>query len=161
MLINPIDIMIVLFLVLVAFFGYKNGFIVEIKKTFSLITGIILTNLIIKNLSQQFYFLSNRVDILFIFIFLTILILLILLITFILNIFIEQIDEIHIDKYLNFLLGSTIGMIRGIIILSVLIFIFDTTPIDSSSKEKLYAKVETKSLLFKQCNSLKNLLFKN
>ena len=41
------------------------------------------------------------------------------------------------------------------------IFIFDTTPIDSSSKDKLYIKVEEKSLLFKQCNNLKNLLFKN
>ena len=80
-------------------------------------------------------------------------------ISFIINFMLEQIDNIAIDKYLNILLGATIGIIKGIVIITLLIFVFDTTPIEKQTKVKFYEKIELKSLFFKQCNDLKKLLF--
>ena len=158
---NPIDIMIVIILITFMFFGFRNRFLSEIKKNISLVIGIILTNLIIENLSKQFYFLNQKTDIIYLSIFLIILILIILLVSFIFNILIEQMDDLNLDKYLDIVLGSSLGMIKGIITITLLIFIFDTTPIDKKSREKLYDKVQSKSILFKQCKDFKNLLFKN
>ena len=56
---NPIDIVIILFLFLNLYFGYKNGFLKELKKNVSIIISIILSSLIITNLSNQFYFLKK------------------------------------------------------------------------------------------------------
>ena len=102
---NPIDIVIILFLLLNMFFGYKNGLLNELKKNISIIVSIILTSLIINNLSNQFYFLKNQVDIFFLSSFLLIFILLVLFIGFILDIIIEQIDD-YLSQY-NFVRTET------------------------------------------------------
>lgn len=157
---NPIDIVIILFLLLNMFFGYKNGLLNELKKNISIIVSIILTCLIINNLSNQFYFLKNQVDIFFLSSFLLIFILLVLFIGFFLDIIIEQIDDLSIDKHLNLAIGSTLGIIKGIVLISLLIFIFDTTPIEEHNKQKIYSKIQEESLFFEQCLNIKSLLFK-
>ena len=88
---NPIDIVIILFLFSNMYFGYKNGFLKELKKNVSIIISIILSSLIINNLSNQFYFLKNSVDIFYLSSFLLVFILLVLFIGFILDIIISSI----------------------------------------------------------------------
>ena len=156
--INPIDILLVAVLLLTMFFGYKNGVIIEFKKTVSLLGSIMLSNMIIKSLSNKFYFLKAEVDIFYLSTFLIILILLMLSISFIIDMVIEESEDLVIDKYANLGLGSLLGIIRGAIIISLLLFVFDTTPIEKDSKDSLYNKLQNKSILFKQFNNLKSLI---
>ena len=156
---NPIDIVIILFLFSNLYFGYKNGFLKELKKNISILISIILSSLIINNLSNQFYFLKKSIDIFYLSSFLLVFILLVLFIGFILDIIIEQIDDLHIDKHMNLAIGGALGIIRGILLIILLIFIFDTTPIEQHNKEKIYTKIQNDSLFFEQCLNIKDLLF--
>jgi len=157
---NPVDIVIILFLFLNMYFGYKNGLLKELKKNVSIIISIVLSSLIISNLANQFYFLRNSIDIFYLSSFLLVFILLVLFIGFILDIIIEQIDDLNIDKHMNLAIGAALGIIRGIVLITLLIFIFDTTPIEEHNKQKIYTKIQNDSLFFEQCLNIKNLLFK-
>ena len=159
--ISPLDIFLVIFSILFGLLGIKNGIISESKKTISLLCAIILTNIITVNLSKQLYFLNNRTDVMSLGVFLIILTLNVLLLGFILDFVIEQIDDLNINKYANYLIGCTLGIIKGIILTALLIFIFDSTPVDNQYKDIVYQKIEKESLLFKQYNNLKSILFKN
>ena len=61
--INPLDILLVVFLLITLYIGYKNGAIIEFKKTVSLLGSIILSSIIIKNLAKKIYFLQSETDI--------------------------------------------------------------------------------------------------
>ena len=158
---NPIDIIIVIFLICMALWGGKNGLIVELKKTFSFIVAIFASNIIIKNLSSQFSFLNKQTDISFLGSFLVIFIISALLLGFIIDLIIEQSDDFDIDKYLNKLIGCALGVVKGIVVISLTLFVFDTTPIDQGSKDKIYSKISDKSIFIEQCNDLKELIFKD
>ena len=73
---------------------------------------------------------------------------------------IEESDEFIIDKYTNISVGALIGIIRGAFTISLILFIFDTTPIDQASKESIYNKIQGKSILFEKFNSLKDVILK-
>ena len=115
---NPIDIIIIVFLLGMAMFGYRNALILEIKKTFALIAAIFISNVIINNLSSQFNFLKNQTDISFLSSFLVIFVISLLLLGFIIDLIIEQSDDFEIDKYLDKLIGATLGIIKGIVIIT-------------------------------------------
>ena len=159
MILNPIDIILIITLLTFVIFGYKNGLLIELQKTISLLLGIILTGIILNKLSFKFIFLQSKVDILYLSCFLITMVITILIVNFLLNVIMERIDLNEIDFYLNIFLGATIAFIKGIIIISLLIFIFDTTPIEKHNKDKIYNKLQSESLFFKQCHKLKNLLF--
>ena len=158
--INPLDILLVVFLFITIFIGYKNRAIIEFKKTVSLLGSIMLSNMIIKSLSEKIYFLKSGIDIFYLSAFLIIFILVILAISFIFDIIIEESDEMIIEKYADLGIGSFLGLIRGIIIVTLLLFIFDTTPIEKKVKESIYNKIQNKSILFEQFNYLKSILLK-
>ena len=159
--INPLDILLVVFLLLAIFLGFKNGVIIEFKKTVSLLGSIILSNIIIKNLAKKIYFLQSETDIFYLSSFLIIFILILLGISFIFDMIIEESDEMIIDKYVNFGFGSFLGLVRGTIIISLLLFIFDTTPIEKHVKESINNKIQNKSILLEQFNYLKSILLKD
>ena len=159
--INPLDILIIAFLVLTMLIGLNNKFIITIKKTFSIFLALILSGLITKNLSELFFFLNTKTDIYYLLTFLVILVLLSLIISFIIDIIIEQSNDMKIDNETDKFLTLIFGLIKGIIILVLIIFIFDTTPIDTKNKELLYQKVQSKSALFKHLNNLKEILLKD
>lgn len=158
--INPLDILLVAFLLITIFIGYKNRAIIEFKKTVSLLGSIMLSNMIIKSLSKKIYFLKSGIDIFYLTAFLIIFILIILAISFIFDMIIEESDEMIIDKYADLGIGSFLGLIRGTIIVTLLLFIFDTTPIENKVKESIYNKIQNKSILFEQFNHLKSILLK-
>ena len=159
--INPLDILIIVFLGTTIFIGLNNKFIITLKKTFSLFLALILSNLISKNLSEYLFFLNTKTDIYYLVTFLVILVLLSIIISFIIDIIIEQSNEIVIEDGIDKFLTLAIGLVKGVIILILIIFIFDTTPIDKQNKDLIYKKIETKSFLFQHLINLKEILLKD
>ena len=159
--INPLDILIIVFLISTMLIGLNNKFIITFKKTFSIFLALILSNLITKNLSNLLFFLNTKTDIYYLITFLVILVLTSLIISFIIDIIIEQSNEILIDEGTDKLLTLISGFIKGIIILVLIIFIFDTTPIDKENKDLIYKRVQNKSSLFQYFNNLKEILLNN
>ena len=159
--INPLDILIIVFLGATIFIGLNNKFIITLKKTFSLFLALILSNLISKNLSEYLFFLNTKTDIYYLVTFLVILVLLSIIISFIIDIIIEQSNEIVIEDGIDKFLTLAIGLVKGVIILILIIFIFDTTPIDKENKDLIYKKIETKSFLFQHLINLKEILLKD
>ena len=159
--INPLDILIIVFLGATIFIGLNNKFIITLKKTFSLFLALILSNLIIKNLSEYMFFLNTKTDIYYLVMFLVILVLLSIIISFVIDISIEQSKEVVIEDGIDKFLTLAIGLVKGVIILILIIFIFDTTPIDKQNKDLIYKKIETKSFLFQHLINLKEILLKD
>ena len=157
---SPIDIIIIVFIFFISLIGYKNAYTRNISKIFNLLISIILTNLILSNLSTQFLFLRNSQDFIFLSLYLIIFIIFMTLIGFIGELIIEQINEIKIELYLDRGISIIIGIIKGFVLISFLIFIFDMIPyLSTESRNTVYTKFETKSFLFKPCNNLKEILF--
>ena len=159
--INPLDILIIVFLISTMLVGLNNKSIITLKKTFSIFLALILSNLITKNLSELILFLNTRTGIFYLITFLVILVLLSLIISFVIDIIIEQSNEILIDEGTDKFLTLVLGFIKGVIILVLIIFIFDTTPIDKVNKELIYKKVQNKSSLFQHLNNLEGMLLKD
>ena len=158
--INPLDILLIAFLIITALLGCKNGVVIEFKKTISLISSLTLSNIIVKQLANKFYFLKSGVDIFYLSTFLIIFILIILAISFIIDMIIDDSEEFMIDYYANLGFGGIIGFIRGIILITLVLFVFDTTPIEQNSKENFYNKINSKSILFEKFINFKNIILK-
>jgi len=159
--INPLDILIIAFLISTMLISLNNKFIVAMKKSFSIFLALILSNLITKNLSELIFFLNTKTDIYYLVTFLVVLVLLSLIISFIIDIIIEQSNEILIDEGTDKFLNLVSGFIKGVTILVLIIFIFDTTPIDQHNKDLIYKKIQSKSTLFQHLNNLKEILLKD
>ena len=83
--INPLDILIIVFLISTMLIGLNNKFNITLKKTFSIFLALILSNLITENLSGLIFFLNTKTDIYYLVTFLVILVLLSLIISFIID----------------------------------------------------------------------------
>ena len=161
MKINPLDILIIAFLISTMLIGLNNKFIITLKKTFSIFLSLILSSLVTKNLSSLIFFLNAKTDIYYLMTFLVVLVLLSLIISFIIDVVIEQSNEILIDEGTDKVLTLISGFFKGILILVLIIFIFDTTPIDEKNKDLVYRKVQSKSSLFQHLNNLKEILLRD
>ena len=152
---NPIDILIVIFVLAIGISGYNNGFMKNIGRLLNFGASSILANLIISNLSLQLQFLKQTFGVIYLSTYLFI-----LLIGFIIEFLLEQIDEIQIDKSADVGLSIVIGTVKGFLGIALMLFIFDTTPIQQKSKDLIYNKIEKESFFAKPCNNLKEILFK-
>ncbi len=157
---NPIDILIVIFVLAIGISGYNNGFMKNIGRLLNFGASSILANLIISNLSLQLQFLKQTFGVIYLSTYLFIFLILILLIGFIIEFLLEQIDEIQIDKSADVGLSIVIGTVKGFLGIALMLFIFDTTPIQQKSKDLIYNKIEKESFFAKPCNNLKEILFK-
>ena len=157
---NPLDIIIFIILLLFTLSGLNSQFIKTIKSTVNLVVSIILSNFILESTKNQFniYLLEN--PILNLFSFLIIVIILSLLIGFLLDFAIYQIEDPELDPNADRVLGALVGLVRGFVMIALMIFIFDTTPLTTEIKNKITRKVEIESFFFKPCNSLKEILLK-
>lgn len=158
--INPLDILLIVFLIITALLGCRNGIIIEFKKTVSLTSSLILSNIIIKQLADKFYFLKSGTDIFYLTTFLVIFVLIILAVSFIIDMIIEESEEFMIDYYANLGIGALLGAIRGMLLIALILFIFDTTPIDNESKNTFYSKINSKSILFEKFVDFRNIILK-
>ena len=157
---NPLDIIIFIILLLFTLLGLNSRFIKTMKTTVNLVVSIILSSFILENTKNQFniYLLEN--PILNLFSFLIIVIILSLLIGFLLDFAIYQIEDPELDPNADRILGALVGLVRGFVMIALMIFIFDTTPLTTEMKTKITRKVEIVSFFFKPCNSLKEILLK-
>ena len=157
---SPIDILIIVFVLIISFTTYNDGFIKNISKTINLVASIILSNLIISSLSVQIPYLKKTYDIFYLSTYFLIFIILMLLLGFIFELIIEQLESFNVSKSLDISVGITTGIMKGFILITILIFIFDAIPsMSNESRNVMYNKFESKSILFKPCNNLKEILF--
>ena len=160
-MINPLDILLISFAVVVAFISYNDGVIKNASKIINLITSIILTNLVLNNLYEQLLFFKQADSIVKLASFAVLLILFMVCIGFFIELISEQIEIDEIDKIVDNLGSLLIGFIKGIVIISMMMFILDLTPLSSKSKETINNKIESESILFKPIKIFKDFLFKS
>tara|TARA_B100000579_G_scaffold76316_1_gene59046 strand:- start:4016 stop:4486 length:471 start_codon:yes stop_codon:yes gene_type:complete len=152
--VNPLDLIIIITLLLIGAIGVYNGFIVECKKTISLFIAVLLSKLIF----QYVPFIKNIFNPLITYVIL--IIILIYTLRVILNLIIYYAPVIEIDKEVNNFMGGILGILKGLIVTSIVLFILELSPIQDSSKNKIFNKANQVSILFKTCNNIKNFLLK-
>lgn len=150
--INPLDLIILTVLLFIAGVGVYIGFISECKKTISLFVAMLLSKLII----QYIPFFDNILNPLFSY--LVIFILLVYLIRLSLNLIMHYIPLLDIDKEVNGFMGGIFGALKGLILISVLLFIIELSPIQDSIKNKFFTKANHVSILFRTCDNIKSFL---
>ena len=161
MSLTPIDIFIFAFIIIYSAIGRNNGCIKNIGTTINLIISCILSSLLINNLSDKYSFLNKSSDIYYLATFLIILIVLMILLGFIIEFISEQIDIKDLDKQTDTTVSLIFGFIKGVIMITLLIFIFDATPLSNDSRESIDNKLNDESLIFKPLSNLKKILFRN
>ena len=150
--INPIDLVILIIMASIAIAGINNKIIIESKKNISLILSVFLTSFIISYAEQM----SSQISKIFIFI--IILIFLLFLISFICDLIIQRMPIQSIDKQSDMVGGGLLGIFKGLIIVSILIFIIDIAPIQQNIKNKIYYKAKQDSKLFNICDKIKEVI---
>jgi len=157
--INPIDIIIILLLLGFTLSGAYSKFILSLKSTVSLIGSIFLSKIILTNLEKQFFVFFQQSELLNLFLFMVLIVLSSLLIGLITNIFILQLEDPELKVIADMILGGLVGLVKGLVSISLFIFIFDSTPLTTEMKNKISSKVENESFFFKPCNNLKEMIF--
>ena len=152
--INPLDLIFISIIFIFSLIGYYNGFKNELKKLISLFITII----ILKLSSSILYDKSQSIEPFYIYIiaFIFLLFILKLLINFIYSYY--SILE-NFNKYKN-ILGAFTASFKSILIISLILHVFELTPIEDSLKKKIYNKANRLSVIFKICDNFKNLLIK-
>jgi len=147
--INPVDLFIILLVLLIVGFGLNNGFIIELKKIINLFLSLVFSKFIV-----QYIPINNYLGITESIIFLTLLIILLFLIGFLLDLLIINLPNFDIDKYIDKLIASLLSIIKALLIISILLFIFDISPIQEDLKERVYSKASSKSISFQICKNI-------
>ena len=152
--INPLDLIFISIIFIFSLIGYYNGFKNELKKLISLFITII----ILKLSSSILYDKSQSIEPFYIYIiaFIFLLFILKLLINFISSYY--SILE-NFNKYKN-ILGAFTASFKSILIISLILHVFELTPIEDSLKKKIHNKANRLSVIFKICYNFKNLLIK-
>jgi uncharacterized membrane protein required for colicin V production len=150
--INPIDLAILIIMASIAIVGINNKLIIESKKNITLILSVFLTSLIINYIDKTTFQTSK------ILIFIIILIFFLFLISFICDLIIQRIPIQTIDKEPDMVGGGLLGLVKGLIIVSILIFILDIAPIQQNIKDKIYYKAKQDSVLFNFCDKIKEII---
>lgn len=154
---NPLDMIIATILVIFTLLGIYARFINTIKITVNLVISIFLSNFILSKLDlriQNDAFMSLAI-------FFILFIVLSLLIGFLFNYLVYQMEDPELDPTADKVLGGLVGIARGFIISTILIFIFDTTPVSLEIKDKITKRMELESFLYAPCNNLKEILIKD
>jgi uncharacterized membrane protein required for colicin V production len=157
--INPLDIIIIFLLLGFTLSGANLKFILSLKSTVSLIGSIFISTIILENLEKKFFIFFQQSELLNLFLFIILIMLLSLLIGLIANIIILQLEDPELKLIADIILGGLIGIIKGLVSISLFIFIFDSTPLTSEMKDKISSKIENESFFFKPCNNLKEMIF--
>ena len=153
---NPLDIIIAVILIIFTLSGLYARFISTIKMTANLVASIFLSNFIL----TKFGLIDQGNEIMNLVMFFILFIILSLLIGFLLNFAIYQMKDPELDPIADKALGGLVGIVRGLIVSTMLIFIFDTTPLSIEIKDKITKRMELDSFFFKPCNNLKSILIK-
>ena len=152
--INPLDLIFISIVFIFSLIGYFNGFKNELKKLISIFITIIILKLSSSTLYDKFPSIEPFYFYIIVFIFFL----------FILNFLINFIFSYYsilenFNKYKN-ILGLFTATFKSILIISLILHVFELTPIEYSLKKKIYNKANRLSVIFKVCDNFKNLLIK-
>ena len=157
MLITPPDIAILIILFFFAFNGFRHGFIEEIGKIISLVCGFIFASkfhqllmpYIIKYIETE----TLQVTLAYLIIF----IITIIIISIIIKI-LQKFIELVFLGWLNRLLGLSLGLLKGFLVISLFIFILQAIPLKVNGNETIRQKFEKESIMYQICNQVKELI---
>ena len=152
--INPIDLLIALFILGISLLGIKNGLIVELKKIINLSFSLFSSHLIVRYITG-IYPQSDLINLfLYIFIFIT----LILLAGFLIDLAIEYSASMVIEKNINKVIGLFLAGLKSIILIATLLVFIDLLPIQHDIKNNFFLRANKGSTLFKICNNLQSFI---
>ena len=152
--INPIDLSILLFIAVISVLGIRNGFIIELKKNINLLFSLLLTHIIMVYI-MKLYSQSDMINfILYIVIFIS----LILLIGLIIDLAIQHLPIITIEKNINKLIGLLLAALKSIILVSTILFFINLLPMQENIKSNFFLKANEGSVLFKISNNLQSFI---
>ena len=148
----PVDILIAIILSFFTLNGMRKGFIKEISKIIGIILGIIISNhfgVSIRPYLSNWISYEPALNVACYFIIFVIIVAIIGIIAMILQKFFELI----LLGWLNKLLGLLLGLCKGLLIVSLFIFILEAIPQAKNTREKL----NNESILYQVCNTLKEM----
>jgi len=151
---TPPDIVIALILAFFAFNGLRHGFIHEIARIISLVGGFICASKFNGEV-QPFLapYISNETLIVtasYLIVF-TIVVIVISLIAQV----VQKFFELIILGWLNRLLGFLLGVIKGFLIVSLMIFIIQAIPLEIGDDDSIRTRLENESVMYQICNNVK------
>ena len=152
--INPIDLFMAFFILVIGLLGIRNGFIIEIKKIINLSLSLLLSHIIMKYITGA-YPQSDMINLL---LYSIIFIFLILLIGFTIDLAIEHSPRIEIEKNINKLIGLLLAILKTLVLIATLLFFINLLPIQEDIKNSFFLKANQGSALFKVCNNLQSFI---
>ena len=151
MIFTPIDISISLLLLYFMINGARKGFIKEISRIIGILSGIFFANKMGKIFIPYIEPYVSYEPLLYIISYFTVFIIIIFIISIIAT-SIQKFFELILLGWLNRFLGVLIGLLKGLIIVSLIIFTLEKFP----QTESTFSKLNNESVLFQICNVLKN-----
>jgi len=146
---TPPDIIILIILGFFTFSGFKNGFIKEAGRILGMIGGFFAAHNFHDDLMPFLEIYFSNPNILTVVSYLSVFCITLLLInTF--AMILQKFFELILLGWLNRLLGTLLGLIKGIFVMSLIIFILEIAP------SKIRKKLQQDSELYKICNVVKN-----
>ena len=150
--INPLELILILTLLIIAAFGTYNGLINECKKIISLFLSMMISKMVL----QYVPFLSDILNPLLSY--LIILLFLIYIIRLLFNLIIRSLPSLSINQNTNKFIGGIIALLKGLLLISILLFIVELSPIQDSIKKRFFNKSNNVSIIFNACDNIKNFI---
>tara|TARA_Y100000590_G_scaffold363291_1_gene420880 strand:+ start:5266 stop:5835 length:570 start_codon:yes stop_codon:yes gene_type:complete len=155
--ITPPDIVIMTILGFFTFNGFRHGFIEEIGKIISLISGFIFASkfhiLIMPFLKPYIEDGALQIAVSYLIIF----IISVLIITIFVKI-LQKFIELVLLGWLNRLLGLLLGLLKGFLIISIIMFAIQAIPLKLYNGETLQKKLYSESVMYQICDHVKSLI---
>ena len=155
--ITPPDIIICLILGFFTFNGFRHGFIEEMARLISLLGGFIFSSKFHNLLIPYFQPFIEDETICVTVTYMTIFVISVILITFMAKI-LQKFIEFVLLGWLNRLLGVHLGLLKGFLIISLIIFIIQALPLKLDEDNIIRQKLEKESVMFQICNHVKELV---
>ena len=150
--INPLELILIIMLLVIAILGIYNGLINECKKITSLFLSMIISKMILQYIPSLNELLNPLLS------YIIILLFLIYTTSLLFNLIIHAIPTISIDKNINKFIGGIVALLKGFLLISILLFIVELSPIQDSIKNKFFKKSNQISIIFKACDNIKNFI---
>jgi len=152
--INPIDLFMAFFILVIGLLGIRNGFIIELKKIINLSLSLLLSHIIIKYI-VGFYPQSDMINfLLYILIFVS----LILLFGLAIDLAIQYSPLVTLEKNINKIIGFVLAVLKSFILIGTILFFIELLPIQDNIKNNFFLKASKGSALFKTCNNLQSFI---
>ena len=149
MSVSPPDIIISSIILFFTINGFRHGFIYEISKITSMFFGFMFAQKFHLELVPLGEAYIQNYNLLLIVSYLSIFIIVVVIINLIAN-FLTKFFDLLLLGWLNKLIGSLLGCIKGVLITCIIIFILQIAP------ESIRAKLERDSILYQICNNVRN-----